>query len=265
MSPVTAGSNVTYRIEVTNNGPDDAQTVTLSDTAPANPTFVSDAQDSGPTFNCSQSGGTITCTISTLPVNSLAVFSFTFNVTSGTADDTEIVNVATISSTTADPRTSDNTSETSITVASAANACTLTCPSDRSATAGTGQCAATVTYSAPTTSGPCGSDPPVCSPPSGSAFPIGTTVVTCSVAAGGTCSFNVVVSGGDATPPTISCPANISTVEDPAGSGSAHVAYTTPSATDNCTTPDNIVVACSPPSGSSFPTGRSEERRVGKE
>src|SRR6185503_945367 len=39
--PVTAGNNLTYTINFTNNGPSDAQSVTVTDAVPANATFVS--------------------------------------------------------------------------------------------------------------------------------------------------------------------------------------------------------------------------------
>ncbi|MFN8777749.1 MAG: HYR domain-containing protein, partial [Flavobacteriales bacterium] len=71
---------------------------------------------------------------------------------------------------------------------------------------------------------------------SGSTFPVGTTTVTYNAtdASGNQsapCSFTVTVN--DVTPPTILCPANI-TVNSPAGSCSAVVNYTTPTAYDNC-------------------------------
>ena len=247
-SEITAGNNITYRIEVINNGPDDAQNVTLTDTTPANTTFVSLAQTSGPAFTTPPSGNG-PCTISTLPVNASAIFSFTFTVNAGTADGTVITNTANISSSTNEPRPLDNSASTSNTVVGASNVCTLTCPGDTNATAS--GCTAVVTYSTPTTSGNCGTVE--CSPPSGSTFPIGTTTVNCNTASGGACSFNVIVSGSDTTPPTITCPSNIATPEDPAGSGVANVNYATPAATDNCT--QGVQVSCSPPPGSSFPSG----------
>jgi subtilisin-like proprotein convertase family protein len=71
-----------------------------------------------------------------------------------------------------------------------AASCTLTCPPD--------QCVETpdpngavVTYPAPTTSGTCGAV--TCAPASGSTFPVGTTVVTCSEPGGANCSFDVNV------------------------------------------------------------------------
>lgn len=54
---------------------------------------------------------------------------------------------------------------------------------------------AVVTYATPTSSDNCGAAPVVCTPPSGSAFPAGTTTVTCTATDGAgntaTCSFNV--------------------------------------------------------------------------
>src|SRR5262249_22729248 len=57
---VVAGNNVSYTITVTNNGPSDAQTVSWTDTLPANTSFVSLNQGSGPAFTCA-TGSTMTC------------------------------------------------------------------------------------------------------------------------------------------------------------------------------------------------------------
>lgn len=56
----TAGTNLTYNITVTNNGPSDSAAVTMSDTLPPNTTFVSESQGTGPTFICANppAGGT---------------------------------------------------------------------------------------------------------------------------------------------------------------------------------------------------------------
>ena len=45
--PYLAGSNVVYQLEVTNNGPDAATTVTLTDLCPTGTTYVSDVPSSG--------------------------------------------------------------------------------------------------------------------------------------------------------------------------------------------------------------------------
>jgi hypothetical protein len=79
---------------------------------------------------------------------------------------------------------------------------TITCPADQSATA-TSPSGAVVNYPAPTVSDNCpGVTAPVCSPASGSTFPLGATPVQCTAtdAAGNTatCSFNISV-----TPPLV--------------------------------------------------------------
>lgn len=90
-------------------------------------------------------------------------------------------------------------------------------------------------------------------PPSGSAFPIGTTEVraTATDRYGNSsyCVFRVTVR--DATPPEISCPADFETacVEG----GTALVEYPPPSVADGCDPAP--VVECDPPSGSRLPLG----------
>jgi hypothetical protein len=56
-----------------------------------------------------------------------------------------------------------------------------------------------VNYAAPTTNGNCGSDPPACSPTSGSFFPNGSTTVICLVAGETQCSFTVTVTQAGTT------------------------------------------------------------------
>jgi uncharacterized repeat protein (TIGR01451 family) len=72
LGPATAqaGGNVSYALAVANGGPSDAQAVDLSDTIPANTTFVSMAQNSGPAFSLTTPGvggtGTAHATIATM-------------------------------------------------------------------------------------------------------------------------------------------------------------------------------------------------------
>jgi uncharacterized repeat protein (TIGR01451 family) len=72
-----AGQQITYTISVTNNGPQDAQQVTLSDPLPSGLTLVSQEQTSGPAFTLGSSGNSIANTIATLPAGSTAVFQVT--------------------------------------------------------------------------------------------------------------------------------------------------------------------------------------------
>jgi flavin reductase (DIM6/NTAB) family NADH-FMN oxidoreductase RutF len=128
---------------------------------------------------------------------------------------------------------------------------TITCPANMIVTADPGQCCAVVNFTVNATDD-CGEVPVVCTPPSGSVFPKGTTTVTCTATdAGGqtaTCTFTVTVN--DTENPTITCPANIVTSTD-AGQCSTVVTYTV-TAADNC---GGVSVTCTPPSGSTFPTG----------
>src|SRR5439155_735558 len=112
-----AGSNVTYTITVTNNGPNDAQNVTLSDVLPATETFVSQSQTSFPDF-CTlfNNGNNVSDTIATLPAGNTDTITITVTIKSTVASGTQITNRATISSSTFDPNTANNTSSTTLTV-----------------------------------------------------------------------------------------------------------------------------------------------------
>ena len=127
--------------------------------------------------------------------------------------------------------------------------CTIECPPNQNVSNTTNQCGAVVSYPAPTTSGPCGVVS--CSPTSGSFFPVGATTVTCTVA-GGSPSCNFIVTVDDTQPPTIACPANITTSNTP-GQCSAVVNYPPPAFSDNC--PGATLVACLPPLTPNTPTG----------
>jgi hypothetical protein len=132
-----------------------------------------------------------------------------------------------------------------VTTGSCPAPCTITCPANITQSNDPNQCGAVVNYPPPTTSGACGTV--VCSPASGSFFPVGTTTITCTASAGPTCSFTVTVV--DTQPPSITCPANVTVV----GSGSgAVVTFPPPTASDNC---PGVTTACTPPSGSTVPVG----------
>lgn len=109
---VTAGENVTYTITVTNDGPTDASSVSLTDSLPPELTFVSMTQTSGPTFNCS---GT-TCTIATLPLDATATFSLVAQVASSLTGASPVSNTANVSAATGDPVSPNNMSMTSAAV-----------------------------------------------------------------------------------------------------------------------------------------------------
>lgn len=99
-------------------------------------------------------------------------------------------------------------------------------------------CSALVTYNSPTATDNCGVQSIVIQSgqASGAVFLVGTSTnvwkATDLSGNTSTCSFTVTVT--DVTPPTITCPANISVNNNPASSCSALVTYASPTATDNC-------------------------------
>src|SRR5207244_1120837 len=79
---VTAGTDVTYTITTTNNGPSDAQSVLVSDTLPANTTLVSFMQTAGAPV-----GGP-------LPAGASQQFVLVVHVTAGAANGSTLTNTA---------------------------------------------------------------------------------------------------------------------------------------------------------------------------
>lgn len=193
-SPVSSGEHTLFGIQVTNNGPSSAENVQLTDAVPADTTFVSFAQLEGPVFNCtspmvgSNSGSTI-CTVASLARGDKAIFLATYEVAGGTPIGTEISNTANLASATSDSNDENNSSTGMATVA--ATPCTLTCPSNITVPADSGQAGAVVTYSTPGSTGNCGQI--TSNPASGSFFPVGTTTVISVGDTGDACSFQVTV------------------------------------------------------------------------
>ncbi len=114
--PVSIGQNLTYTITVTNNGPSDAQTVQLTESVPTNTTFVSFTAPAGWTPTTPASGGTgaITATRPTLAASAVAVFTLVVKVDLSTPHNTVLSNTASISTTTTD-LVSGNNSDTEMT------------------------------------------------------------------------------------------------------------------------------------------------------
>ena len=233
-NPVAAGSQAVFGVQVTNLGPSDAATVQITDSIPANTTFASFALVSGPAgFNCilpavgSSTGDTI-CTVSNMARGETAFFVAAYDVITGVSSGTVISNTASVSSiadpATPDPNTDNNSSRAEVVVQGVTTeTCTLDCPSNVVVTANTtsgGQPGAFVSFGAASVSGNCGAVSN--NPPSGSFFAVGTHSIISTSEAGPSCSFTVTVL--DTTPPTISCPPNI-TATAPTGATD----YTLPS------------------------------------
>lgn len=128
------------------------------------------------------------------------------------------------------------------------NSCTVTCPGDVTVANEAGQCGATVTYAATTTSGSCGAVH--CAATSGTFFTVGATAVTCTSDEGNGCGFQVIVNDTEA--PSITCPSDVTAPNDP-GLCSAVVTFPAPTVSDNC--PALGAPSCVPSSGSVFAKG----------
>jgi uncharacterized repeat protein (TIGR01451 family) len=118
--PVTAGNNITYTINFSNNGPSDAQSVTVTDAVPANTTFVSAMVTTGTGWSAS-TAGPIVFSKATVAASETAVFTIVVKVNSGTANGATISNTATAASTTTDPTPGNNSSTATTTVQTSAD------------------------------------------------------------------------------------------------------------------------------------------------
>ncbi len=110
-------ANVTFRVTVSNIGPDAAESVSLTDVLPAGLTFISAAPSTG-----SFASGTGVWTIGTL-ANGAAPF---IDIVATVTQHTALTNSATATSTTFDPDTADNTANVGVNVPDANLAVTKT-------------------------------------------------------------------------------------------------------------------------------------------
>lgn len=253
---VVAGSNATYRIYVTNQGPDAGTNVSFTDNTMPNTTFVSFTDNGSSGFNCTSptvgTAGSTVCTKSTMAVGETASFTAVYKLNGSVANGTDLTDTTTITSDTTDSHPSSNSSTVDTTVTNPTTpTCSLTCPSNVAVIADsvenfdadndpdtppTPTSGAHVTLPAAQSSGStCGTV--TSSIPSGSFFPVGSTPVTYTAADGTTCSFVVTVTTSG-SPVSISCPANVAANAD--ADCEVAVAIGTPA-----TTGDNVTVTSS--------------------
>lgn len=250
--PVVSGSDITYTIDVSNNGPDPALNVTVADAIPANTTFKS--MSAPPGWSCITpsvgDSGTVTCMLSSLAPGT-ARFTLVVTVGCSVADGTIIGNESTVSSATGDPDMNDLSAMASTVVSNPAPM--VTCPANVSVSTALNQCSAVVNYTV-TASDNCDGVAVVSSPPSGSSFPKGTTNMTATATDSGgrtsSCSFTVTVT--DNQPPSIVCPSDIIALTARPGQPSVAVLFPSPAFSDNC---PGVLLSCAPASGSAFALG----------
>jgi uncharacterized repeat protein (TIGR01451 family) len=203
VTTVRAGDPITYTQVVTNNGPASATTVSFTVTIPPNTTFLSLPTPAGwacPTKPAVGGTGTFTCTIASLALSGSATFTLSVQVSAGTLDGTVISDLATATSNTADPNSSNNTfiaANTTVRTNTADVAVAISAPSNVAqgdtlaytiAVSNNGPYQATnVTLTDPL--------------PSGVTFSsVSTTAGTCSQASGTvTCLLGTMSNGGSAT------------------------------------------------------------------
>ncbi|HJQ24061.1 MAG TPA: BACON domain-containing carbohydrate-binding protein [Blastocatellia bacterium] len=111
-SSVLVGASVTYTITVTNNGPDAAQAITVTDNLPAAVTYASCTANGG---TCGGSGNNRTISFASLGSGATATASINATVNCAVANGTVVNNVASVSSTTRDPASANNSATASFT------------------------------------------------------------------------------------------------------------------------------------------------------
>jgi large repetitive protein len=111
---ITAGGQLSYLLEVINNGASDATGVTLTDTLPPGVEFVS--ADTG----CGEADGIVTCNVGNLPVTESRDYTVTVDVPYALADQ-EIVNAVTVHGNEDDLVPDNDSDQATTTVGPAAN------------------------------------------------------------------------------------------------------------------------------------------------
>jgi uncharacterized repeat protein (TIGR01451 family) len=121
--PVNAGSDLTYGIKVTNNGPDAAANASWSDTLPAGTSFVSLSSVSGWSCTVPNSGdaGTITCSNPSFAASASDDFSLVVMVAQSVPGGSTINNTATATSSTPDNNPNNNSGSAQTTVLAPSN------------------------------------------------------------------------------------------------------------------------------------------------
>ncbi|MDX2029826.1 MAG: M12 family metallo-peptidase [Blastocatellia bacterium] len=192
--PVLTGSQLTYMITVRNNGPTAASNVTVTDNLPAGAIFNGCAATGGGV--CGGAGQNRTISFATLAAGQSEAITITAEANCALADGALIVNTASVASPDFDPNPANNSGADTVTAQNPPPV--IDQPADFDAVAATpGSTTGIVTFPDPNVTDNCPGVTIVCAPASGSAFPLGTTTVTCTATDSGgamaSTSFQVTV------------------------------------------------------------------------
>ena len=118
-APVLHGSTFAYTLEVENHGPSDATAVEVEDALPAEVRGLAVETDTG---TCAEPlGATVECALGTMAPGAKATIHVTVRAEAVPAGGVDVVNTASVSSPTPDPKLSNNESEAATTVLPAAD------------------------------------------------------------------------------------------------------------------------------------------------
>ena len=131
-NPATAGNNITYTQTVTNAGPATANAPVFTETLPANTTAVSLSGPGG--WTCVLA--TLTCTDGAAMATGTATFTFIVTVNANVAQGTFISQTDSVSSSTSDPNTGNNSATVNIPVGTSADLSTTNSASPNPVIAG---------------------------------------------------------------------------------------------------------------------------------
>ncbi len=188
--PVAAGSNLSYSITISSNGPVDAANASWTDPLPAGTTFVSLSPVAG--WSCTTPavgvGGTVSCTNALMISGAVDAFTLVVAVVPSTPSGTVLTNTATVTTTTTDPNPANNSATATTTVATSADVSITIVDAPDPVAAG-----ANLTYSVVVSNaGPSNATSAVW----GGTLPAATTFVSLSTSAGWSCTTPAVGATG---------------------------------------------------------------------
>jgi uncharacterized repeat protein (TIGR01451 family) len=118
LGPAIAGNDVSFLVQVDNNGPTAAENVSVLDTLPSGSTFVSIAGSGG--FTCTGTGP-VTCSKALMLEGASALFTLTVHIPPTASNGLSLTNTVAASSTTGDPVPGNNSASVTTTLATRAD------------------------------------------------------------------------------------------------------------------------------------------------